>query len=71
MLASLPRRAITSEPTRGLCILAQRLWDIITGQTRLPPDWANLFLPLYKKGFWANPDNWRPIVCGVTEVKTV
>ena len=54
-----------------LRILAHRLWDIVTGQTPLPPDWANVVRPLYKKGDWANPDNWRPIVCAVTEVKIV
>ena len=70
-MASLPRRTITSPPTLGLCILAERLLDIITGQTPLPPDWANLVRPLYKKVYWANPDNWRPIVCAVTEVKIV
>ena len=37
----------------------------------LPPDWANVVRPLYNKGDWANPDNWRPIVCAVTEVKIV
>ena len=41
------------------------------GQTPLPPDWANVVRPLYRKGDWANPDNWRPIVCAVTEVKIV
>ena len=33
-----------------LRILAHRLWDIVTGQTPLPPDWANVVRPLYKKG---------------------
>ena len=27
--------------------------------------------PLYKKGYWANPGNWRFIVCAVREVKIV
>ena len=27
--------------------------------------------PLYKKGDWAQPGNWRPIVCATTEVKLV
>ena len=58
-------------PAHLLRILAHRLWDIVTGQTPLPPDWANVVRPLYKKGDWANPDKWRPIVCGVTEVKMV
>ena len=52
-------------------ILGHRLCDIVTGQTPLPQDWANVVCPLYKKGDWANPDNWRPIVCAVTEVKIV
>ena len=54
-----------------LRILAHCLWDIVTGQTPLPPDLANVVCPLYKKGDRANPDNWRPIVCAVTEVKIV
>ena len=58
-------------PVHLLRILAHRLWDIVTDQTPLPPDWANVVRPLYKKGDWANPDNWRPIVCAVTEVKIV
>ena len=43
--------------------LAARLWDIAIGRTDIPPD------PLYEKGDWANPDNWRPIVCATTEAK--
>ena len=27
--------------------------------------------PLYKKGDWANPDKWRPIVCATTEAKLI
>ena len=27
--------------------------------------------PLYKKGDWAHPGDWRPIVCATTEVKLV
>ena len=37
--------------------LAARLWDIAIGKTDVPPDWANLVHPLYKKGEQANPDN--------------
>ena len=37
----------------------------------MPPNWANLVHPLYKKGDWANPDNWRPIVCATTEAKLI
>ena len=37
--------------------LAARLWNIAIGKTDVPPDWANLVHPLYKKGYWANPDN--------------
>ena len=51
--------------------LAARLWDIVTGATPVPPEWANLVHPLYKKGDWAQPGNWRPIVCATTEVKLV
>ena len=51
--------------------LAVRLWDIVTGATPIPPEWANLVHPLYKKGDWAQPGNWRPIVCATTEVKLV
>ena len=51
--------------------LAARLWDIVTGATHIPPEWANLVHPLYKKANWAQPGNWRPIVCVTTEVKLV
>ena len=51
--------------------LAARLWDIVMGATPIPPEWANLFQPLYKKGDWAQPGNWRPIVCATTKVKLV
>ena len=51
--------------------LAARLWDIVTGATPIPPEWANLVHPLYEKGDWAQPGNWRPIVCATTEVKLV
>ena len=51
--------------------LAARLWDIAIAKTDVPPDWANLVQPLYKKGDWANPDNWRPIVCATTEAKLI
>ena len=37
-----------------LGILANCLWDIVRGQTPLPPDWANIV--------GANPDNWCPIL---------
>ena len=67
----LPAEAYYHLPAHLLRILSQRVWDIVTGQTPLPPDWANVVRPLYKKGDWANPDNWRPIVCAVTEVKIV
>ena len=51
--------------------LAARLWDIVTGATPIPPEWATLVHPLYKKGDCAQPGNWRPIVCANTEVKLV
>ena len=66
-----PTEAYYHLPAHLLRILAHRLWDIVTGQTLLPPDWANVVRPLYKKGDWSNPDNWCPIVFAVTEVKIV
>ena len=51
--------------------LATGLWDILTGTTPVPPGWASLVHPLYKKGNWAQPANLRPIVCATTEVKLV
>ena len=51
--------------------LAARLWDIAIGKTDVPPDWANLVHPLYKKGDPANSDNWRPIVCATTDAKLI
>ena len=51
--------------------LAARLSDIVTGAGPIPPEWANLVHPLYKKGDWAQPANWRPIVCATTEAKLV
>ena len=51
--------------------LAARLWDIAIGKMDVPPDWAYLVHPLYEKGNWANPENWRPIVCATTETKLV
>ena len=50
---------------------AARLWNIAIGKTDVPPNWANLVHPLYKKGDGANPDNWRPIVCATTEAKLI
>ena len=67
----LPAETYYHLPAHLLCILAHCLWDIVTGQTPLPPDLANVVRPLYNKGDWANPDNWRPIVRGVNEVKIV
>ena len=51
--------------------LAAHLWDIAIGKTDVPPDWANVVHPLYKKGDRANPDNWRSIVCATTEAKLI
>ena len=51
--------------------LAARLRNMVTGTTPIPPEWANLVQPLYKKGDWAQPRIWRPIVCANTEVKLV
>ena len=58
----LPAEAYYHLPAHLLRILAHRLWDIVRGHTPLPLVWANLVRHLYKKGDWANPDNWRPIV---------
>ena len=51
--------------------LAARLWDIVMGTIPIPPEWATLVHPLYKKRDWAQPGNLRPIVCATTEVKLV
>ena len=51
--------------------LAARLWDIAIGKTDLPPDSENLVHPLYEKGDWAKPNNWRPIVCATTEAQLI
>ena len=51
--------------------LTARLSDIAIERTDIPPDWANLVQPLYKKGDWANPDNSTPIVCATTEGKLI
>ena len=51
--------------------LAARLRDIVTGTTPILLEWVNLVHPVYKKGDWAQPGNWRPIVCATTEVKLV
>ena len=67
----LPAEAYYHLPAHFLRMLAHRLCNIFAGQTPLPPDLANVVRPLPKKGDWANPDNWRPIVCAVTEVNVV
>ena len=67
----LPAEAYCHLSAHLLRILAHRLWDIVTGHTPLPPDRGSVVRPLYKKGDWANPNNWRPIVYAVTEVKVV
>ena len=46
---------LPAELYRGLPLnlkrhLAAHLWDIAIGKTDVPPDWANLVHPLYKKG---------------------
>ena len=50
---------------------AARLWEITIGRADAPPDGANPVHPLYKKGDWANPDNWRPIMCATTDAKLI
>ena len=37
----------------------------------IPSEWASLVNPLYKKGDWAQPGNWRPIVCATMKAKLV
>ena len=37
----------------------------------IPPDWANLVQPLYKKGDWATPDDCRPILCATIEARLI
>ena len=59
--------------TTGTPLPSQR-WPTTARPHRHPhpfPDWANIVRPLYKKGNWANPDNWCPVVYAVTEVKIV
>ena len=46
----LPAEAHYHLPAHLLRILAHCLWDIVTGQTPVPPDWANVVRPLYKRG---------------------
>ena len=67
----LPAEAYQRLPLPVKRCLAARLWDIVTGATPIPPEWANLVYPLYKKGDWAQQGNWGPIVCATTEVKLV
>ena len=59
---------LTMPVKRGL---AANLWDIVTGITPIPPEWVDLVHPVYKKGDWAQPGNWRPIFCATIEVKLV
>ena len=64
---------LPAEAYQGLSLpikrrLAARLWDVVTGATPIPPEWANLVHTLNKKGDWAQPGNWRPIVWATTEV---
>ena len=51
--------------------LAARLWDIAIGRVDIPPDLANIVHPLFKKGQCTSPDNWRPIMCAITEAKLI
>ena len=67
----LPAELYRSIPLNLKRHLAARLWDIAIGKTDVPPDQANLVQPLYKKGDWAIPHNWRPIVCATTEAKLI
>ena len=56
----IPEEADYHLPAHLIRILTHRLWDIVTGQTPLPPDWANVVRPLYKKGDSANPESPAP-----------
>ena len=49
----LPAEAYYHLPAHLLRILAHGVWNIGTGQTPLPPDWANVVRPLHKKGTWS------------------
>ena len=40
--------------------LAARLWDIVTGATPIPPEWANMVHPLYKNGTRVSQGTCRP-----------
>ena len=71
MLDRLPAELYRRHPLQLNRHLAARLCDTAMGKTNVPPDWANLVLPLCKKGGWANPDNCRPIVCATTEAKLI
>ena len=46
----LPEEVYYHIPAHVLRIIAHRLWNIVTGQTPLSPDRANVVRPLYKKG---------------------
>ena len=51
--------------------LVTRLWNILTGTTRIPAEFANVVHPSYKKRAWAQPENCQPIVCTTTEINPV
>ena len=51
--------------------LAARLSHIAIAKSDVPPGWANLVHPLYKKGDWVNPDSGGPIVYATTEAKFI
>ena len=67
----LPAESYRSLPLHLKRHLAAYRGDIAIGRVAIPPDWGNLVHPLYKNGNWANPDNWRPIVCATTEAKLI
>ena len=71
MVDGLPAELYRRLPLNLKRHLTARLWDSAIGRTDIPPDWANLLHPLYKKGNGARPNNWRPIVCATTEAKLI
>ena len=56
----LPAEAYQRLTLPGKRRLAARLWDIVTGATPIPPEWANLLHPLYQKGDCAQPRTGGP-----------
>ena len=66
-----PGRALPQAPTEPKETLGRAPVEYAIKETDVPPHWANLVHPLYKKGDWANPDNRRHIVCATTKAKLI